>query len=84
MTATPLDQPALRYPPETAASGGLVDGHGRECMVMFRDGTWCLCKVLGWRHEPGGWAVELQWGVSGRIASGWYWYEPGKMSDAED
>jgi hypothetical protein len=43
-----------------------------EVMVRFLDRTWRLCRVLGWRQAPRGWACHLAWGVSGRIADGWF------------
>jgi hypothetical protein len=50
-------------------------------MVRFLDETWRLCKVLEWRQDPGGWACHLQWGVSGRIADGWYRHDLKKMTE---
>jgi len=76
-----LDRPALA-PADGTSSGPVLPPRTPEAMVKFLDGTWRLCKVLGWRQETGAWAVELQWGVAGRIASGWYVYDTGRMTEA--
>ena len=82
MAASPLDQPALGYPPEGGASGPAVDGHGRECMVVFRDGTWRLCRADAWQRDGEGWRILLRWGVSGEWRGGWYVYDPARVSAA--
>jgi hypothetical protein len=64
------DFPALV--PAGDRGGPVVEPKRLTAMVRFLDGTWRLCKVLGWRQDPGGWACHLQWGVSGRITDGWY------------
>jgi len=78
--ATPLDQPALRYPPERPASSPAVDGGGRECMVLFRDGTSRLCRADAWQRDGDGWRVKLRWGVAGQWLEKWYVYDPERVS----
>ncbi len=84
VAATPLDQPALGYPPERPASAPLVDGHGRECMVRFRDGTERRCWADKWQRDGDGWRIQLRWGVSGEWFSEWYVYDPAKVQGTGD
>jgi hypothetical protein len=56
-----LDFPALV--PAGDRGGPVVEPKRLTAMVRFLDGTWRLCKVLGWRQDPSGWACHLQWGV---------------------
>ena len=82
MAASPLDQPALGYPPERPATAPAVDGGGRECMVNFRDRTWRLCRVTSWQRDREAWRVQLRWGVSGDWYENWYLYDPERVSTA--
>lgn len=82
MAASPLDQPALGYPPERPGTGPVADGQGRECMVLFRDGTWRLCRAGAWQRDGEGWRVLLRWGVSGDWYENWYLYDPERVSTA--
>ena len=79
MAASPLDQPALGYPPDQAATAPTVDGHARECMVMFRDGTWRLCRVTAWQRDGDSWRVLLRWGVSGQLYEEWFLHAPERI-----
>lgn len=84
MPITPDPLPSLDWPDLDRASdrGGPVTPVGRpEAFVRFLDRTTRLCKVLAWRQDPGGWAVHLQWGVSGRIRSGWYVYDAERVEE---
>ena len=82
MAAGPLDQPALGYPPDRPATAAAVDGQDRECLVMFRDGTWRLCRVTAWQRDGESWRVLLRWGVSGEVYEAWYAYDPAKVDGA--
>ena len=82
MAASPLDQPALGYPPERPATAAAVDGHSRECMVLFRDGTWRRCHTVSWQRDREDWRVLLRWGVSGDWYENWYLYDPERVSTA--
>ena len=72
-----LDRPDLK--PGDDRGGPVVEPKHPEAMVRFRDGTLRLCKLTGWRKDSGGWACRLQWGASGRVASGWYRPDAEKM-----
>lgn len=82
MPATPLDQPALRYPPDEPGTALPVDGGDHECMVLFRDGSWRLCRAGAWQRDGDGWRVFLRWGVSGQPLGSWYVYDPEKVKGA--
>jgi hypothetical protein len=46
-------------------------------MVVFRDGTWRLCRVAGWWQDSNGrWWHLLCWGVNGTVYEGWYRHDP--------
>ena len=48
---TSLDWPAL-MPWDAESVPAAAPGAPREAMVVFRDGTWRLCRVTGWWQEP--------------------------------
>lgn len=74
-----LDKPALE-PCDPGRGPELAPRHP-EAWVRFLDGTSRLVKVLGWRQEGEGWTVHLRWGVSGRVTSRWYRYDPARMTE---
>ncbi len=79
-----LPLPSLARPdlkPAAGEGGPVAAPRPPEVMVRFLDRTWRLCKIAGWRRDPGGWACHLLWGVSGRIADGWYQHDPEKMAE---
>jgi hypothetical protein len=70
--AGPGPQPVLRAVAE-AGERNRVARQGRA-HVLFTDGRWRTCRVIGWRQDPRrGWLVNLGW-PDGR--SGWYRYDP--------
>jgi len=69
-----LDQPAL-MPWDGDSPPAPAPGPLREAMVVFRDGTWRLCRVAGWWQEPppgSRWWCLLRWGVQGTVYEGWF------------
>jgi hypothetical protein len=48
-------------------------------MVLFRDGTWRLCRAGAWQRDGEGWRVLLRWGVSGDWYENWYLYDPERV-----
>jgi hypothetical protein len=67
-----LDQPALE-PLEGEPPTVPAPDMAREAMVVFRDGTWRLCRVAGWWQDSNGrWWHLLCWGVNGTVYEGWY------------
>ena len=73
-----LDQPAL-MPWDGDSPPAPPPGPLREAMVVFRDGTWRLCRVTGWWQEPPPgrhWWYLLRWGVQGIVHEGWFRHDP--------
>ena len=75
---TSLDWPAL-MPWDAESLPAAASGAPREAMVVFRDGTWRLCRVTGWWQEPPPerhWWYLLRWGVQGIVREGWFRHDP--------
>jgi hypothetical protein len=79
VAATRLDQPALRFPPDEPGTSLPVDGGDRGCMVLFRDGSWRLCRAASWQRDGDCWRVFLRWGVGGQPLGSWYVYDPERV-----
>jgi hypothetical protein len=48
----------------------------RKVHVLFSDGSWQPCQVLGWARHHGGWAVKLRWPD---WSTGWRLYDRANM-----
>jgi hypothetical protein len=71
-----LEQPDLLLSPESPPRGRPAKVQGRrEVWVRFQDGTLRSCKVTEWRGDSRGWWFLLRWGLSGRLAEGWFRYD---------
>lgn len=77
-SASRPDWPALPESPYPG-TGRELDGRLAECMVLFGDGSWRLCRVRRWQRTVGGWRVLLTWTVTGLEFGEWFEYDEAKV-----
>lgn len=78
MRASAVGQPAMNRPDDDYVPGTVIQGRAGDVMVLFRDGTWHLCRVTGWHKTEGRWLVRFRWGVAGERYEAWYFHDPVK------
>lgn len=71
-----LDEPALQ--PAEPGRGPVIPSDARP-LVVLRNGALQECRLLGWQRDGDRWLCHLSWGVAGKLADGWYVYDPGKV-----